>query len=151
MLSQRSRHGGPQRGFTLIELLVVIFIIGILVGLLLPAVQSAREAARRMKCHNNFKQLGLAVHNYESAHRAFPRISSYHTGFSPQARILPFVEQGNLHNLIDYSEPLMTFGSGVTQSLNPAFQGVQDRLVPVLLCPSDSGNPILNDVGVPWA
>ena len=61
-----------RKGFTLVELLVVIAIIGILVGLLLPAVQAAREAARRMQCSNNLKQLALSIHNYESANRAFP-------------------------------------------------------------------------------
>jgi len=68
------------RGFTLVELLVVIAIIGILVGLLLPAVQAAREAARRMSCSDNLKQLGLAMHNYESAHRKIP--SNYSVGCS---------------------------------------------------------------------
>ena len=140
-----------RAGFTLIELLVAIAIIGILVSLLLPAVQQAREAARGIHCRNNLKQLGLAFHNYESAHAVFPLISSNVTGFSPQARILPFVDQANLHDLIDFDQPLTTFGGGVTTSLNPAFIGIQDRLLPVLLCPSDSGNPILMDLGVPWA
>jgi prepilin-type N-terminal cleavage/methylation domain-containing protein len=151
MSHRKASKGPPRNGFTLIELLVVIAIIGILLGVLLPAVQAAREAARRMQCHNNLKQLGLAFHNYESVHRVLPMISPNFTGFSPQAMILAYVEQENLHDLIDYRQPLTIFGSGVTQAMNPAFEGIQDQLIPVLLCPSDSGDPMLTAVGVPWA
>lgn len=93
------------RGFTLVELLVVIAIIGVLVGLLLPAVQAAREAARRMQCGNNLKQIGLAFHNYESAFRQFPaarvELSSptYHSGW--QVMLLPFIEQTAIYEQYD--------------------------------------------------
>ncbi|MEM7473536.1 MAG: DUF1559 domain-containing protein [Planctomycetota bacterium] len=101
-----------RQGFTLVELLVVIAIIGILVGLLLPAVQAAREAARRMQCSNNLKQLALACHNYESAHRTFP-LAWNHIGNAERpgqwrqranwgwsGMILPYVEQTNLWNTL---------------------------------------------------
>jgi len=101
-------------GFTLVELLVVIAIIGILVGLLLPAVQAAREAARRMSCSNNMKQLGLAVHNYESTFKTVARLSSggltdwgqdsNWNGFSPHTGLLPYIEQGPLFEQVFFQD-----------------------------------------------
>src|SRR5215204_6135707 len=93
-----------RRGFTLIELLVVMAIIAVLISLLLPAVQNAREAARRAQCKNNLKQIGLALHNYLDAQKVFPPSFCVDgptgTGggeWSIQARILPYAEQGNLY------------------------------------------------------
>lgn len=109
MLRQKMRK--DQNGFTLVELLVVIAIIGVLVGLLLPAVQMAREAARRTYCQNNLKQLALSIHNYESVYGFIPNEES---GESPTARldgwtwgaaVLPFVEQTNLYNSFDFRFP----------------------------------------------
>ena len=113
-MSARSSGSAPARsGFTLIELLVVIAIIGVLIALLLPAVQSAREAARRTQCGNHIKQWGLAAHLYHDTFLAFPMTNAQNyqpnmQGFSPQARLLPYLEQANLQNLLDFSQPAFT-------------------------------------------
>ncbi len=128
-----------RSAFTLIELLVVIAIIGVLVGMLLPAVQSAREAARRMSCSNNMKQLALAVHNYESVFRVIPAMTGS-SSYSPQARVLPYIEQAGLGERIDFEKPLLT-GPAWMARFNPELRDAIETVVPTFLCPSDIGDP----------
>jgi prepilin-type N-terminal cleavage/methylation domain-containing protein/prepilin-type processing-associated H-X9-DG protein len=158
-LKGRWRYRG---GFTLVELLVVIAIIGILVALLLPAVQAAREAARRMSCGNNLKQIALAIHNYHDTYKAFPPIrggqlvnggtqpfgstvTSYpgcpgwfnSTAWSWRALILPFVEQQPLYDTINFS----TIRDTTCYSPAAAFTGPRDPnlvLLPAYECPSEA-------------
>lgn len=141
-----------RRGFTLIELLVVIAIIAVLVALLLPAVQQAREAARRTQCKNNLKQLGIAAHNYHETHGSLPlNASSSLYGYSAQAQLLPFHEQANLHSLIDFTLPAQT-GFPWAPMMNPTVQPVASRPLNVMLCPSESGSPFYVDSnGDTWA
>ncbi|GIW98636.1 MAG: prepilin-type N-terminal cleavage/methylation domain-containing protein [Pirellulaceae bacterium] len=142
-----NRVNRKSGGFTLVELLVVIAIIGILVGLLLPAVQAAREAARRMQCSNNLKQLGLALHNYESAHKKFPanpgpgvtenvggRYNQSWLAWSGLAMLLPYMEQGNLYNQANFSYSWANNNGGTVNN-----SVVARTRIPSYVCPSDRG------------
>jgi len=139
----RKRHG-----FTLIELLVVIAIIGILVSLLLPAVQAARAAARRMQCKNNLKQLGIALHNYHGTFRVFPAAHmdtgtngpAYRHQLSWLTYMLPYVEQTSVYNLIDFSQIGPHNSSpnpNGSATNNPAFFAAGSTDINVFICPSD--------------
>lgn len=136
-----------NKGFTLIELLVVIAIIAILIALLLPAVQQAREAARRIQCKNNLKQLGLAMHNYLSTHSVFPPSSVVNPNitsqqpWSGQAFLLPFLEGSNEYNLIDFS---VGYHHATNRAAFPPGGPAQLR-IPVLMCPSDPNDRTRTD------
>lgn len=113
-------------GFTLVELLVVIAIIGVLVALLLPAVQAAREAARRIQCSNNLKQIGLAMQNYHDANKMIPPAGAFIVGnsffsYSAHARMLPYLEQSNLYQLVDFETSFNSQPNVCAQKI-PTFQ-----------------------------
>ncbi len=135
----RKEHKTIQtHAFTLVELLVVIAIIGVLVALLLPAVQAAREASRRMSCMNNIRQMGLSLHNYHSARNEFPVVTEFGDGKGhPEGAlhhtwlsyILPYMEQSAAYGTIDFDLPAMKGADG-----NP--QPIVSTLVSAFLCPS---------------
>ncbi len=133
-------HPSRRHGFTLVELLVMIAIIGILIALLLPAVQAAREAARRSQCTNNLKQLALAMHNYHDTHNIFPR-NAYGCSafgwngwecFSANIMILPYIEQGPLY---DQFRPAPAGGWGRYHSL------MKNSRLAVFICPTNGPYP----------
>ncbi|MBN2296144.1 MAG: DUF1559 domain-containing protein [Pirellulales bacterium] len=148
----RSVRPRTQSGFTLVELLVVIAIIGILIALLLPAVQAAREAARRLQCSNQLKQLGLALHNYHDAYNAFP-IGTNYPYQSPNWRVIAmlYTEQGALYDSLDTKtygymggfmagcHPTSVYGYGT--GANSILRGL---VVPGWNCPSNPSSPTAN-------
>ena len=156
-----------RRGFTLIELLVVIAIIAILIALLLPAVQQAREAARRSQCKNNLKQIGLGLHNYHDTFQVFPYggsgnydynwgagASTGHGIFNWRGHILPYVEQATLYNAMisgmgtdNISQPTTT--NSATYRTTALALPATKQVLPVYQCPSDPGTSA-TAVGGPW-
>lgn len=131
--------GHPQ-GFTLVELLVVIAIIGILIALLLPAVQAAREAARRMACQNHLKQIALGMHNFESSKRKFPpmiSIGSNQYRWSPQARILPYMEESGIADQFTFDQDYHDVRIGT--------ELLKATRIPVYLCPSEENDRVRLD------
>lgn len=135
--SQNRQRVSFHRAFTLIELLVVIAIIAVLIALLLPAVQQAREAARRSHCMNNMKQLGLAIHNYHDAHSTLPpgftqtNQGGTFQGHSAYYYVLPFIEQTNLFQTFNVNSPVSN------KSTTPGL--LSAATVPTFLCPSEPG------------
>ena len=143
----------PRRAFTLVELLVVIAIIGILVALLLPAIQAAREAARRTQCNNHMKQLGLAAHNYHDTfqasaverrlgNNAYPGMPSGRwNSFSWIFHTLPFMEQGSLHD--QFKQNVYDGNANNDAALGtPTNRTLRNTIIPALICPSNSQEPL---------
>lgn len=143
-----------RSAFTLIELLVVIAIIAVLIGLLLPAVQKVREAASRMKCQNNIKQLGIALHNYEGTTGKWPPLYpgtapgstafNYKYTWSVLAQLNPYLEQTNIYNTMDLTQPMYDAANQIT----PQNRFAVVQKVSLFHCPSDRGVPVSSAYGV---
>lgn len=129
-----------RSGFTLIELLVVIAIIAVLIALLLPAVQMAREAARRTQCRNNLKQIGLALNNYHDTHQTFPPAKFSGMEYSALSYLLPELEQSTIFNSINFHVPRLP--PNVAPINHPANNTARLQVVESFLCPSDFDNPL---------
>jgi prepilin-type N-terminal cleavage/methylation domain-containing protein len=155
--SERNAMSRPRPGFTLVELLVVIAIIGVLVALLLPAVQAAREAARRSQCQNHLRQVVIAAHNFEDNYKFFPPTqhtkviqgTTVSSGATAQALMLPYLEQGNKYNLFDMNYNVNS--DAAIHSSIPAKAGANAAArvtdVKVFLCPSDPSTAKTFDAG----
>ncbi len=143
-----SRSARRARGFTLIELLVVIAIIAVLIALLLPAVQQAREAARRTQCKNNLKQLGLALHTYHDVFLTFPpgyvaaNLGTAEPKFAWSVMILPQLEQGNLYASLNTNVRTLRATFGNTPASTPTGYELLQTSLPVFQCPSDPGEAL---------
>ncbi len=135
-----------RRAFTLIELLVVIAIIGVLIALLLPAVQKVRDAAQRIQCQNNLKQIALAMHHYEAVHGFFPPAfretgtPAYFDSWSPLAEPNPFLEQTAIYNQMDLTLP--TYESVIPFNITAPNRFAVQQTVKLFLCPSDTMQPV---------
>ncbi|MEK6259840.1 MAG: DUF1559 domain-containing protein [Planctomycetota bacterium] len=147
-MSQTDIRSKRLRGFTLIELLVVIAIIAVLIALLLPAVQQAREAARRTQCKNHLKQLGLALHNYHDVAEAFP--PGYNVIIAPPVRdhntksaferLLPYLDQAPLFQSINQDTPMFMGPAGYNAAIQTQNTALAATIIPGMLCPSSVGN-----------
>ena len=147
-----NRKASRRRGFTLVELLVVIAIIGILVALLLPAIQAARESARRMSCSNNLKQMGLALHGYHDARKAFPagvaggRVARPEEGYGWAVALLPYMEEQSLYDRMkpDWQAAPFRRAFNETGAIVPG----GDAVLTVFRCPSSGMLPQLTEATV---